>query len=262
MALQPLAFPVETQLYPYSSPCILITGMRNTGRSSIALAILQGNGYLKYGKKVKVISPTDKYYPMYSSHLSCETVIDQLDPELLVQLIKQEEQFDVLVLDDCFDRKLPGELEHLSLNARHFGITIIIVCQDYHIFSPSFKSSFDYVFMTYTANIPAEERLYKQYAGIYPTFDSFKQVFQNNTTEYNSMVIDNTSRSYKLEDKVFQFNSSYLIGRIHDAETVLALVIVRQLVHNNRAVSIDGCGFLSRVINLPTYAFRTVCQYV
>jgi len=51
-------------------------------------------------------------------------------------------------------------------------------------------------------------KLYEQYAGMFPDFDSFCQVMNQCTEDYECLVIDNNSKSNKLEDQVFWYKAT------------------------------------------------------
>ena len=69
------------------------------------------------------------------------------------------------------------------------------------------RSNVDYVFLFRENNYQNRKKLYDQYCGVFPTFDMFCSVFDVVTEGYGCMVIDNTSRSNKIEDIVFWYEA-------------------------------------------------------
>jgi hypothetical protein len=58
-------------------------------------------------------------------------------------------------------------------------------------------------------NIVSNRRkLYEQYAGMFPDFDSFCQVMNQCTENFECLVIDNNAKSNKLEDQVFWYKAN------------------------------------------------------
>ena len=59
-------------------------------------------------------------------------------------------------------------------------------------------------------------KLWKNFCGIFPTFQSFQETFTACTENYECLVLDNTSKSNKIEDCVFWYkgvqNREYRIG--------------------------------------------------
>ena len=51
------------------------------------------------------------------------------------------------------------------------------------------------------------ENLYKAFFGVFPTFDSFCQVMDACTENYECLVLDNTSKSNKITDCVFWYKA-------------------------------------------------------
>jgi hypothetical protein len=49
--------------------------------------------------------------------------------------------------------------------------------------------------------------IYETFAGVFPTFECFCSVLDQTTDNYECMVIDNTSKSNKLEDQVYWFKA-------------------------------------------------------
>jgi hypothetical protein len=55
--------------------------------------------------------------------------------------------------------------------------------------------------------IQNREKLYKSFFGVFPTFDMFNQVMTSCTENYECLVLDNTSKSNKIEDCVFWYKA-------------------------------------------------------
>jgi hypothetical protein len=69
------------------------------------------------------------------------------------------------------------------------------------------RSNFDYIFLLAEDTISNRKRLYEHYAGMFPTFDIFQQVFSDITENYGIMVINNRVHSKNLTDKVFWYRA-------------------------------------------------------
>jgi len=70
------------------------------------------------------------------------------------------------------------------------------------------RSMFDYAFFTMCPVQAVRERIWKQYAGIFPTFDEFEAAFVQCTANHGCMVIDCRATTYKIEDTVFHFTAA------------------------------------------------------
>ena len=67
---------------------------------------------------------------------------------------------------------------------------------------------FDYAVFTMCPVSAVRERIWKQYAGIFPTFQEFEAAFVQCTTDHSCMVIDCRATSYKVEDTVFHYKAA------------------------------------------------------
>jgi hypothetical protein len=72
---------------------------------------------------------------------------------------------------------------------------------------PEYRSNFDYIFLLAEDTISNRKRLYEHYAGMFPTFDIFQQVFTDITEDYGMMVINNRIHSKNITDKVFWYKA-------------------------------------------------------
>jgi len=81
---------------------------------------------------------------------------------------------------------------------------------------PSLRGQIDYVFILRENILENKMKLYKHFFGIFPTFDSFNEVFTQCTENYECLVLNNRSTSNKIEDVVFWYkakpNRKFKIG--------------------------------------------------
>ena len=73
---------------------------------------------------------------------------------------------------------------------------------------PNLRGNIDYVFILRENYISNRKRIYDHYAGMFPTFEIFCQVMDQCTENYECLVIDNTSKSNKIEDQVYWYKAS------------------------------------------------------
>jgi hypothetical protein len=117
----------------------------------------------------------------------------------------------MLIMDDCMSSKGtwlkdPNILE-LFFNGRHHHISFILTMQYAVGIPPEMRSNFDYIFLLAEDTISNRKRLYEHYAGMFPTFDIFQQVFTDLTENYGMMVINNRVHSKNITDKVFWYKA-------------------------------------------------------
>ena len=112
----------------------------------------------------------------------------------------------IVVMDDCLASKGTWAkdplVSELLFNGRHRHITYILTMQYPLGITPELRSNFDYVFLLaedVTSNL---KRIYEHYAGMFPDFNSFRQVFRQLTEDYGAMVIKNRGSRTNLFDKI------------------------------------------------------------
>jgi hypothetical protein len=72
---------------------------------------------------------------------------------------------------------------------------------------PVLRTNIDYVFILREPVTNNRKRIYDNYAGMFPTFESFCQVMDQCTENYECLVIDNNCKSNKLSEQVFWYKA-------------------------------------------------------
>ena len=93
------------------------------------------------------------------------------------------------------------------MNGRHWKILFMITMQYCMDLPPSLRANIDYVFILRENIIQNREKLYKHFFGIFPTFDSFNEVMNQCTENYECLVINNNAKSNKLFDQVMWYKA-------------------------------------------------------
>ena len=117
----------------------------------------------------------------------------------------------LLVMDDCMSSKgswvKEQEILELFFNGRHHHISFILTMQFALGIPPEMRGNFDYIFLLAEDFITNRKRLYDHYAGMFPSFDIFSQVFSEITQDYGIMVINNRVHSTDITEKVFWYKA-------------------------------------------------------
>jgi energy-coupling factor transporter ATP-binding protein EcfA2 len=192
-----------------SLTCII--GSRGSGKSFVICTLAEN--LFKSGKidKCIIIAPTDRTEKFYFEKLGISNVFYNYSSSIIKNIIeKQEKQKSkiLLVLDDCITQKNVLKDEsflNLIMNGRHIGITLIFTMQFPMKISPEIRCNFDYVFLKQDCMISNQKRIYDHYAGLFPTFDFFKQILDQLTTNFGTIVINNSTKKQNFTDKVQWF---------------------------------------------------------
>lgn len=117
-----------------------------------------------------------------------------------------------LIMDDCMSSKhlwLKDPNILLIFNeGRHYKLMPFILSMQYSVsIQPELRSNFDFVFLLAEDKFSNIRKLYDHYAGVFPKFDLFEQVFSQITDDYGCMVINNRLNSKDITKKVKWFRA-------------------------------------------------------
>ena len=207
-------------------PVVVLIGRRDTGKSFLVKDLLyyhqdipigtvisgteEGNGF--YGKLVPKLFIHNEY-----NSAIIENILKR-QKQVLKQVQKEIETYKkcnihprtFTILDDClFDNSWSKDklMKLLFMNGRHWKIMLIITMQYPLGIPPILRTNIDYVFILREPYIANRRRIYENFAGMFPTFESFCQVMDQCTENYECLVINNNSKSNKLNDQVFWYKA-------------------------------------------------------
>jgi len=207
------------------SVCMMI-GKRNTGKSFLCKDLLYFKRDIPIGT---VISGTEGANQFYSKIVPPLFIHEEYSHEIITNAVKRQklvvkkmnQQMDMynqtnidpyafIILDDClYDNSWTKDINIRSLfmNGRHHKVLFIITSQYALGIPPNLRSNIDYVFILRENIYSNRRRLYEHYAGMFPTFEIFCQVMDQCTENFECLVIDNTTKSNKIEDMVFWYKA-------------------------------------------------------
>jgi hypothetical protein len=207
-------------------PVIVLIGRRDTGKSFLVRDLLyyhqdipigtvisgteEGNGF--YGKLVPKLFIHNEY-----NTAIIENILKR-QRGVLKQVKKEMEQFNrstidprtFVILDDClYDNTWARDkmMRLLFMNGRHWKVMLLITMQYPLGIPPTLRTNIDYVFILREPYIANRKRIYENYAGMFPTLESFSQVMDQCTENFECLVINNNSKSNKLQDQVFWYKA-------------------------------------------------------
>ncbi len=208
-----------------SDKVVLFIGKRETGKSFLVRDLLWHNRDLPVGT---VISGTEGANQFYSKMIPSIFIHDEYTPEIINNFVKRQgrlikkqvggapeyQNIDpraFLILDDClYDNTWVKDknVRSLFMNGRHFKAFFIITSQYSLGIPPNLRTNVDYVFVLRETIHSNRRRLYEQYCGMFPTYEFFCTVMDQCTENFECLVINNNSKSSKLEDQAFWYKGA------------------------------------------------------
>jgi len=207
-------------------PVVVLIGRRDTGKSFLVKDLLyyhqdipigtvisgteEGNGF--YGKLVPKLFIHNEYNSAIIENIlkRQKQVLKQIKKEIETYKKSNIDPRTFTILDDClFDSTWSRDklMKLLFMNGRHWKIMLIITMQYPLGIPPILRTNIDYVFILREPYIANRRRIYENFAGMFPTFESFCQVMDQCTENYECLVINNNCKSNKLNDQVFWYKA-------------------------------------------------------
>lgn len=197
--------------------CVFI-GKRGTGKSTLVADILY---HLRHINAGVAISATEDGNAFYSNFIPELLIHPEYKPDVIQQVITRQKEAiknkntksdkDVfLLLDDCmYDKKMIRDtnIRGIFMNGRHWRITFMLTMQYCMDLPPDLRANIDYVFILRENIIQNQEKLYKNFFGIFPHFSVFQDVLNSCTEGYDCLVLDNTSKSNSIQDCVYWYRA-------------------------------------------------------
>jgi len=207
-------------------PVIVLIGRRDTGKSFLVKDLLFHHVDIPIGT---VISGTEAGNGFYSKHIPKLFIHHEYNTGIIENILKRQKQVikqvnkqletykrcnidprTFVILDDClYDNGWARDkmMRLLFMNGRHWKVMLIITMQYPLGIPPTLRTNIDYVFILREPYIANRKRIYENYAGMFPTFESFCQVMDQCTENFECLVIDNNVKSNQLQDQIFWYKA-------------------------------------------------------
>jgi len=118
----------------------------------------------------------------------------------------------LLCMDDMMSDediwKKSKSFKRVFVEGRHYNILFLMSLQYVLGIPPALRENIDYVFL-FASDGNNLKKIWENYAGIIPNFKMFKFIFTKCTENHSCMVIDKTSTSNKLDDKIFYYRAKH-----------------------------------------------------
>lgn len=207
-------------------PVIVFIGRRDVGKSYLVKDLLYHHQDIPIGLVISGTESANGFYgkivPKMFIHHEYNTVLIQniIQRQKLVikQMTRDMELYRktsidpraFVILDDClFDDKWTRDkmMRFLFLNGRHAKVMLIMTMQYPLGLSPILRTNLDYVFILREPYLSNREKIWRNYASMFPTLESFCSIMDQCTQNFECLVLHNNAKSNKLTDIVFWYKA-------------------------------------------------------
>jgi hypothetical protein len=207
---------------------IVFIGKRRTGKSFLVKDLLYYHRDIPIGTVISATESANRFYgdlvpdlfihdeytaPIISNVLARQKLITKKIARLRAE--RRDHKIDpraFLILDDClYDNSWIKDknIRSFFMNGRHYKTLFMITMQYPLGIPPNLRTNIDYVFILRENNMQNRRRIYENYAGMFPSFESFCQVLDQTTENYECLVIQINASSNKLEDQVYWYKAQH-----------------------------------------------------
>jgi hypothetical protein len=206
--------------------CVFI-GRRRTGKSTLVRDLLYHHQDMPLGT---VISGTEESNSFYSKMIPPLFIHGEYSPLILANFVKRQKMImakimaeqaqgqmksrydprSLMILDDCmYDDSWTHDknIRYLFMNGRWLKVFFLITMQYPLGIQPALRTNVDYVFVLREPYHSNRKRIFDNYGSAFPSFEFFCQIMDQCTTNYECLVLDNTTQSNKLEDIIFWYKA-------------------------------------------------------
>jgi hypothetical protein len=218
---------------PQDAVCIFI-GRRRTGKSTLVKDLLFHHQNIPMGM---VISGTEESNSFYGKIVPPLFIHGEYNAAVLDVFVKRQKAITkkiqdmenaprapgapapknnidprtFLILDDClYDDSWTHDknIRYIFLNGRHQKIFFLITMQYPLGIPPVLRTNVDYVFILREPYFSNRKRIFENFGSAFPNFEFFCQIMDQCTENFECLVINNNTRSNKLEDAIFWYKAA------------------------------------------------------
>ncbi len=200
---------------------VMLVGKRGTGKSTLTADILYN--LRKHFDAGIAFSATEESNKFWGKHIPDTLIHSDYDSATYGKFLNEVRKINavrkkpigsLVLLEDCMGSRDLRRCKHIRssfFNGRHYGLFFIVTMQYVMDLSPELRSNCDYVIILRNNMIMDREKIWKNFAGMVPTFALFQKIFNRVTSGYDCLVVNNTSRSNDITDCLFWYRAE-----VHD----------------------------------------------
>lgn len=215
-------FPLK-KMVQYAAICMI--AKRGSGKSWIVRSLLYHFKDIPVGA---IICPTDEVNPFYGTVVPELYIHYQFTNELITNILNRQKRIKVrydehlkkgdiidprafIVMDDLLADKNSWvndpTVRTLLMNGRHYKIMFILTMQTCLGIRPELREQFDYIFLLKSNKVSEQKKIYEHYAGIFPSFNVFRDIYNHLTQDFCAMVINNRGNGDNFLENIYWYKA-------------------------------------------------------
>lgn len=207
-----------TCMAPDATICCI--GKRRLGKSELVRDIMF---HYKEIPRGVVFSGTEHCSPFFRNFIPDMYIFKEYDPVILENIFRKQDEiikrdlgknsknnmFIIMddMLADASNWKKDRQIRELLMNGRHYNVFYILTMQFPLGIPPDLRTNIDYVFIFKENILNNRRRIWENFAGVIPKFQTFQKIMDSCTEDYECLVINNNSKSNRLEDCIFFYKA-------------------------------------------------------
>lgn len=195
---------------------VVIIGMPGTGKSTIIDSILYEKKHILPCGIVMCGTESDTGF--YKKRFPPLFIYTEYNEDVLIKLKERQEiskrylenPSSVVIIDDCTDdpKVLKRPIfQNWFKNGRHKQTLFILSLQYCMDVLPSIRTAIDVVFILRETNLVTRKKLWLNFAGCIPDFESFCEIMDQVTGDRTALVINNTIDTNDWKQKIFWYKA-------------------------------------------------------
>lgn len=211
------------------SPIIVMVAKRGSGKSVLIRHLLEHYKDIVGGV---LISPTEKMTNTFSDFMSDSFIYHEYKTQILEKIFERQRNVlkkikDIekrrsrgenvkpykhdpriyLIMDDCLadNQWIKDKLiKEIFFNGRHYKIIYILTVQYLKGIPPGYRNNVDHYFLFANDNQENLQNIYKT-IGAFNTYADFHAAFEQTTTDYGIMVVNNKAAGRGFDEKIMKY---------------------------------------------------------
>lgn len=213
-------------------PTMTMVASRGSGKSTAIRALM---AYFADVPGGNIISKTERFSRFFGEFFAELFIFDKYNSDIVANLLERQTMIKLknekrlkdnhkrikqgkkpkraidtrawLIMDDCLaqgnDWKRDEPMLEVFMNGRHYCLFYMLTLQYPLGIGPELRSNIDFIFIFGIPLDNIRRKVHQYYTGMFRKYDMFERVLKKCTVNFGCMVIDNRTKSERIEDIVY-----------------------------------------------------------